>query len=381
MHPIRGILERLAVPAALITLMAAVLLFRVQPRQSARPAPRAPVASTTPLPIPLPHGHAAICPGEQGAAIPLPPTARPAPEDVGAPDGQARQGTFSTSATTGDKPPAGAREDPMAPGAPPVGETAGVLTPWDATDADPRTESKNKASLQQEMVFVPAGEFLMGDPEANAGHQWDRYNVRHTSTTGAYWIDKYEVTNAMFKEFLDVTKYRGAVLGDRLWWGDLVDHWKDGTYPEGTGNKPVRNVSYDDACAFAGWAVKRLPTNEEWDKAGRGTDGRLTPWGGRKYDRDGRCAHIGLDIQADEVFDVDAFPTGASPYGVLNMEGNIAEWTSSRVDSYQFWEYDVIVRNGLMSPIAVSTRAHHVRPMGVGFRCVRDATPEEAAQK
>ena len=129
---------------------------------------------------------------------------------------------------------------------------AGCMATWETSD--PSTKG---------MVYIPAGEFIMGN---NGGFPEDE-KPQHTVYLDAYYIDKHEVTNKQYKKFVRSTGHR------------LPFHWIDGNYPPEQGDYPVVGVSFQDAQAYAKWAGKRLPTEAEWEKAARGTDGRIWPWG------------------------------------------------------------------------------------------------------
>ena len=113
------------------------------------------------------------------------------------------------------------------------------------------------------MVYIPAGEFIMG----NDGGFPEDEKPRHTVYLDAYYIDKHEVTNKQYKKFVRSTGHRPPL------------HWIDGNYPPGQEDYPVVGVSFQDAQAYANWAGKRLPTEAEWEKAARSIDGRIWPWG------------------------------------------------------------------------------------------------------
>lgn len=165
------------------------------------------------------------------------------------------------------------------------------------------------------MVYVPAGAFLMG---SNDGDADDDVKPRHSVDLAAYYIDRTEVTNAEFRRFRP----------DRL-------------FPPGEGERPATNVTCAEAEAYARWAGKRLPTEAEWEKAARGTDGRRYPWGNewdpgrvaprarRKPDRKRLRfggASAGCAAGYTRVQPVGSRPAGASPYGCLDMAGNAWEW-------------------------------------------------------
>jgi formylglycine-generating enzyme required for sulfatase activity len=163
------------------------------------------------------------------------------------------------------------------------------------------------------MVLVPAGTFLLGSTKADASAESDEMPQRVVDLP-AFYIDQFEVSNIEYKRFVDATGYRPP------------PHWKDGTYEEGADWYPVMEVSFWEATAYARWAKKRLPTEAEWEKAARGTDGRRYPWGD--------------DFQEDKsnvtraYAPINAHLGGASPYGAVNMSGNVAEWTSSVYEPY-----------------------------------------------
>jgi formylglycine-generating enzyme required for sulfatase activity len=169
------------------------------------------------------------------------------------------------------------------------------------------------------MVYVPAGEFLMGssdgDPDAA-----DREKPQHTVYLDAFWIDKLEVTNAQYRKCVEA----GACQAPRRCEGDK------GFYEDETkGNHPVVCVNWNKAQDYAAWVGGRLPTEAEWEKAARGTDGRLYPWGNSPPD----CSKANLygcveGPRAGETLPVGSHPDGASPYGALEMGGNVLEWVA-----------------------------------------------------
>jgi formylglycine-generating enzyme required for sulfatase activity len=168
------------------------------------------------------------------------------------------------------------------------------------------------------MVLVPAGEFLMGSdtrlPDEGPQH---KVNLK------AFRIDQYEVTNLQYKQFIEATGRRSP------------QHFENRTFPEGKADHPVTFVSWYDAKAYCEWAGKRLPTDEEWEKAARGTDGRTFPWGNsfdiNKANTPVRWQNL---KQEGDTTPVGAFPAGASPYGAQDMSGNVWEWTDSWYRQY-----------------------------------------------
>jgi formylglycine-generating enzyme required for sulfatase activity len=154
--------------------------------------------------------------------------------------------------------------------------------------------------FENEMILVPGGEFLYG-PENKKVYLPD------------FYISKYCVSVAEYARFLKATGYNPP-----------VDWEKQLEYPK----HPVVNVSWYDANAFCEWVGGRLPTEEEWEKAARGTDGRIYPWGNIPPTPD--KAHYNRSWKGYQTLaDVDAYPEGDSPYGVRQMAGNVWEWTST----------------------------------------------------
>jgi formylglycine-generating enzyme required for sulfatase activity len=163
-----------------------------------------------------------------------------------------------------------------------------------------------------EMVEVPAGLFVMGSDSADPDE-----SPPHEVELPTFYIDRYEVTNGQFRAFVEATGYQtdAEKAGKR--------NWKD--YSLGKANHPVAKVSWNDAAAFCEWVGKRLPTEEEWEKAARGTDGRAYPWGNEFDASRANVKLTGLRGTAA----VGSFPAGASPYGAEDMSGNVWEWTAS----------------------------------------------------
>lgn len=160
------------------------------------------------------------------------------------------------------------------------------------------------------MVFVPAGEFIMGDDN----HQPNE-KPAYRLTLEDFYIDKYEVTNAQYKAFCDAT---GRQFPANPWWNKK--------YFQENPNLPVVGVTWEDARAYADWAGKRLPTEFEWEKAAswdpKTNTKRLWPWGNSM--ESGRAT-----VESSNPIVVGSLPSGASPYGAQDLAGNVAEWTDS----------------------------------------------------
>ena len=168
------------------------------------------------------------------------------------------------------------------------------------------------------MMLIPAGEFIMGSDSRLPDE-----GPQHVVNLKSYYIDVYEVTNLQYKKFNNETKRRSPT------------HFRNRTYPEGKADHPVTYVTWEDANAYCQWAGKRLPTDQEWEKAARGTDGRIFPWGN---EFDAKKANTPLRWQMIGSFGdttpVGAFKEGVSPYGVFDMSGNVWEWTASWYKAY-----------------------------------------------
>jgi len=170
-----------------------------------------------------------------------------------------------------------------------------------------------------DMVWIPGGAFVMGTNEVDRQGRAIEYGLtkpwfedehpEHTVNLPGFYLDRNEVTNADFAAYV-------AATGSRI-----PGTWIASTYPDGTGNLPVASVNWYQADDYCKWAHKRLPTEAEWEKAARGTDGRLYPWGNE----------FGLDkanLMSGSVQPAGLFPQGQSPYGVNDLIGNVWEWTA-----------------------------------------------------
>lgn len=181
------------------------------------------------------------------------------------------------------------------------------------TDAEAGTERVTPADGMTQ-VFVPAGSFQMGGLDSK--NQPDELPP-HKVTISAFWMDKLEVTNAMYKLCVD----EGACDLPSTFASEKHEQYFN---TDQFADFPVVNVSWGNANDYCTWAGKRLPTEAEWEYAARGTDLRTFPWGDERPD--GSQANFNRNI--NDVTRVGSFPTGASPFGVLDMAGNVWEWVA-----------------------------------------------------
>jgi formylglycine-generating enzyme required for sulfatase activity len=231
------------------------------------------------------------------------------------------------------------------------------------------------------MVEVPAGTFVFrtaGNPDdANPVIPYPDTKRPRSLEMRRFFMDRTPVTNSAFAAFLKATGYAPKDASN------FLKHWADGRPPAGQAEHPVVWVSLDDARAYAAWAGKRLPTEPEWQYAAQGTDGRPYPWG--QAMAPGRCNN-----KLNRTTPVTAFPKGASPFGVLDMVGNVWQLMDDVYDN-GVYRYGIIrggshyapeksvwyVKSG---PLPVDRVQIHLlvapgldRAATVGFRCVKDA--------
>ena len=191
------------------------------------------------------------------------------------------------------------------------------------------------------MVLVPAGEFQMGSNENDAEND---EKPMHTVYVDAFYIDKYEVTNAQYKKFTDAnSQWQKGRIPRKHHDGDYLKYWNGNDYPPDKGNHPVVYVSWYAAMAYAQWVDKRLPTEAEWEKAARGgLTGKKYTWGDLF---DSRRANYGENI--GDTTAVGIYP--ANGYGLYDMTGNVWEWC---LDEYNADSYSLSPRH---NPLAGGT--------------------------
>ena len=232
------------------------------------------------------------------------------------------------------------------------------------------------------MVYVPAGSFWMGsdenDPDAD-----DDEKPQHKVTLDAFWIDRTEVTNGQYRRCVDDGACRQP--SEKGSW--TRDSYYDNPDFDDT---PVIYVDWEQANAYCAWAGRRLPTEAEWEKAARDTDKRTYPWGegidcsrANYWGQDGGCV--------GDTASMGSYPSGTSPYGALDMAGNVGEWTGSLYKPYPYNAQDGredpaaggsrVVRGGswyhYQWDVRAASRARggpSVANGSVGFRCARSGS-------
>jgi iron(II)-dependent oxidoreductase len=256
------------------------------------------------------------------------------------------------------------------------------------------TKTPAPTGAPKDMVKIAAAdfEFRVVGSEIE-GFNWEGLDVQypweesarrhhaHVVHIDSFWMDKYPVTNSQFQRFLDASHYAPKDTTN------FLKDWKGGTYPVGWEKRPVTWVSMEDERAYAAWAGKRLPHEWEWQYAAQGTDGRVYPWGGYQWnDAAVPVPNKGRALVPPD--SVDAHPQGVSPFGVMDMVGNVWQWTDEFQDEHtrtaivrggssfqpqgSLWYFPESYKNNehgrflLMSP-------SEDRAGTVGFRCVMDA--------
>ncbi len=255
----------------------------------------------------------------------------------------------------------------------------------------PKTQPPKQ--VPPKMIRIPGGSFDFkvegieiegsNDIGVDVQYPWEdsaRRFHEHRMELKPFYIDRYPVTNAEYKRFVNQSGYRPR--DER----DYLRDWNDSSYPSGWDNKPVTWVSLEDARAYAKWARKRLPHEWEWQFAAQATDGRLYPWG-----NDWRPGSVPVPDQSRTMRgpdDVDAHPGGASPFGVMDLVGNIWQWTDEYLDEHtraailrggsyyqpqgSIWYFPQAYRNDQHGKLLLMAPSYD-RAATLGFRCVVDS--------
>jgi gamma-glutamyl hercynylcysteine S-oxide synthase len=253
--------------------------------------------------------------------------------------------------------------------------------------------TKPAASAPEGMVKISGGEYVFrvegieiegsDDIGVDVQYPWEDMPRRfheHKMQIKPFYLDEYLVTNAEFKKFVDATHYHPS---DGL---HFLRDWKDGNYPQDWGGKPVTWVSIEDARAYAKWAGKRLPHEWEWQFAAQGTDNRTYPWGNEWKPSAVPVPDISRTLRGPD--NVNAHPDGASPFGVMDMVGNVWQWTDEYVDEHtrggilrggnyyrpqgSIWYFPEAYKNNQHGKLLLMAPGYD-RSGTIGFRCVVDA--------
>jgi len=182
----------------------------------------------------------------------------------------------------------------------------------------PPTVIPPRPKIEFDWVTIPAGEFTMGSNDYD-----DSEKPVHKVYLPEYQIARVPITNEQWSIFLQDSGYQCAANRNQLWQNGL---------PRGKEKHPVVYVTWHDCMAFCQWAGVRLPTEAEWEKAARGTDGRKWPWGNNEP----TVSLCNFNQNVDDTTPVGNYPLGKSPYGCLDMAGNVWEWCSSEYKAYPY---------------------------------------------
>jgi len=252
-----------------------------------------------------------------------------------------------------------------------------VALPGFATDAETvvvKLDHQLASNERASMVLIPAGQFTMGRDDAVPDEQ-----PTHRVSLDAFYIDRYEVTVAQYAKFVESEDSEPPFL------------WQEARRGPNDEN-PVLGVDWHEAAAYCRWAGKRLPAEAEWEKAARGTDGRIYPWGNDPP----TPAHANFGHETTKGYaalaKVGSFEKGKSPYGVYDLAGNVWEWVADRYDEHYYQRSPEqnprgpttgplrALRGGAWNSaptvLASTNRNANVpsaRRSDVGFRCAQDA--------
>jgi formylglycine-generating enzyme required for sulfatase activity len=252
---------------------------------------------------------------------------------------------------------------------------------------------KPPAAAPQDMIKIPAADFVFhvhgieleggNDVGVDVQYPWEdsprRYHD-HKVAIKSFWIDKFPVTNLQFKKFLTATNYHP--LDD----GNFLKDWANGSFPAGAETKPVTWVSLEDARAYCSASGRRLPHEWEWQYASQGTDGRAYPWGNDWDAHAVPTPDTGRSLTGADA--VDAHPSGASPFGVMDLVGNVWQWTDEFQDEHtrtailrggtyyqpqgSMWYFPQAYRNDEHGKLLLMAPGKD-RAGTLGFRCAADA--------
>ncbi|MFN8463898.1 MAG: SUMF1/EgtB/PvdO family nonheme iron enzyme [Caldilineaceae bacterium] len=216
--------------------------------------------------------------------------------------------------------------------------------------------------LGLQWIMIPAGEFIMGSDGRTDARATSDEMPRHRLVLPSFYISRYPVTNAQYGRFVAATGYA------------CPSHWAGGHVPSGREDHPVVNVGWYDAQAFCDWSGVLLPSEAQWEKAARGRDGRLYPWGSEEP----QASRCNCDRRLEDTAPVGTCADGDSPYGAADMAGNVLEWTRSlwgtQVATPEY-TYPYAAGDGREDPNADRKMLRVLRggAFNLGARCVRCA--------
>jgi eukaryotic-like serine/threonine-protein kinase len=246
-------------------------------------------------------------------------SAEDAPAAAIAADDTAIVQNTTASSDTPVPEPAATQTETLAPTATTVLQPAETSTPAATATSTPTTlpayvigDSMLREKDQMVMMFVPEGEFLMGNDQG-----LPREQPAHPVYLDAYWIDKFEVSNAQYALCVADGGCTPPYANES---NTRTSYYDNPAFA----NFPVVYMGWQQASDYCEWAGGRLPTEAEWEKAARGTDGRLYPWGALRPS----CELANSTYCSRDTMAVGSFPDGASPYGVMDMAGNVSEWVA-----------------------------------------------------
>jgi serine/threonine-protein kinase len=171
-----------------------------------------------------------------------------------------------------------------------------------------------------EWITITAGLFRMGSDMRHDAWAHNSETPQHDIVLSQFLIARCPITNYQYQVFVQATDHTPP------------PHWRDGAFPAGKHDHPVVNVAWYDALAFCHWANVHLPSEAQWERAARGSDGRIWPWG----DQPPTPFHCNFALKVANTTPVTLFPSGASPFGVLDLAGNVWEWTSTLWLAYPY---------------------------------------------
>jgi formylglycine-generating enzyme required for sulfatase activity len=236
------------------------------------------------------------------------------------------------------------------------------------------------------LIRIPAGEFRMGSDPAQDGKAESFEFPQHTLFVEDFWIDQTEVSNA---------QYARCVAAKKCAAPQKISSYKRSAYYNAPAyaNYPVIWVSWEDARAYCAWVGRRLPGEAEWEKAARGPDGRIYPWGSQPPDCDLANFGGGPAYCVGDTAEVGSYPAGASLYGVLDMAGNVTEWVADWFSARYYAEspannpegpqsgLDKVMRGGdwASNPVLLrgafrSSGLPSRKSNALGFRCAQTAS-------